>query len=241
MSAEPFVISSRFRGPPRSGNGGYVAGRIAAHVPGCAAVRLKAPPPLETGLRIEHSPAGARLLHDANVIAEARPAELDLTPPPAPSFAEARQAAKSFAGFTRHAFPGCFVCGPQRPHGDGLRIFPGSMNSGPVVAAPWVPDASLARGAGGVRREYIWAALDCTSAFAVMDVPEGKAIVLGELCARIDDGVAPDEACTVAGWPLRIDGRKRIAASALYSASGRPVAVGLATWIEVPASAFGGA
>lgn len=240
MSAEPLVIASRFRGPPRSGNGGYVSGRMAAHVPGCAVVRLKAPPPLETELRIEPWQSGARLVHGATVIAEARAAQLDLTPPEAPSWQEARQAAKSYAGFTRHAFPGCFVCGPRRASGDGLRIFPGSVASRPIVAAPWTPDASLGDGAGKVRPEFLWAALDCTSAFAVMDVPEGQAIVLGELSARIDARVEPDEACTVAGWPLRIDGRKRIAASAVYSASGRPVAVGLATWIEVPASAFGG-
>ena len=53
---EHVEIASRFCGPPRSGNGGYVAGRIAAPLMaagGWATVRLKAPPPLQTALRLE--------------------------------------------------------------------------------------------------------------------------------------------------------------------------------------------
>lgn len=240
MTSEVLVISSRFCGPPRSGNGGYVCGRVAAHVPGSASVRLKAPPPLETELRIDASESEARLMHGSNIIAEAKAAELALALPTAPSFTEAEEAAKSYLGFTRHAFPRCFVCGPQRADGDGLRIFPGSTTSRSMVAAPWVPDPSLGNDSNMVRSEFLWAALDCTSGFAVLPVPEGKAIVLGELCARIDDSVTPNERCIVVGWSLQVDGRKRIAGSAVFSSSGRPVAVGRATWIEVQASAFGG-
>ena len=240
MTSELLVISSRFCGPPKSGNGGYVCGRVAAHVPGSASVRLKAPPPLETELRIEASDSEARLMHESNVIAEAKAAALDLTPPTAPSFAEAEEAAKSYTGFARHVFPRCFVCGPQRASGDGLRIFPGSTTSRSMVAAPWIPDPSLGNGSNVVRSEFLWAALDCTSAFAVLPIPEGKAIVLGELCARIADSVTPGEKCVVIGWPLQVDGRKRFAGSAVFSSTGRPVAVGRATWIEVHASAFGG-
>jgi hypothetical protein len=55
MSKE-IVIARRFRGPPQSGNGGYVAGMLAQSLGGPATVRPKAPPPLETRLRIEISP-----------------------------------------------------------------------------------------------------------------------------------------------------------------------------------------
>jgi len=240
MTSELLVISSRFCGPPKSGNGGYVCGRVAAHIRGPSSVRLKAPPPLETELRIEASESEARLLHGSDVIAEAKAAALDLAPPAAPSFTEAEAAAKTYSGFTRHVFPRCFVCGPQRATGDGLRIFPGSTASRSMVAAPWVPDASLGNGSGEVRAEFLWAALDCTGAFSLLPIPEDKAIVLGELCARIDASIAPGEKCVVTGWQLQLDGRKRIAGSAVFSSSGRPVAVGRATWIEVPASAFGG-
>ena len=240
MTSESLVISSRFCGPPKSGNGGYVCGRVATYISGSVAVRLKAPPPLETELRIEVSGAGTQLLHGSSVIAEAKAADMDLIPPAAPSFADAEEAAKFCSGFTRHPFPRCFVCGPQRAVGDGLRIFPGSVASHSMVAAPWIPDASLANGSDNIRSEFLWAALDCTSGFAVLPIPEGKAIVLGELCARVDGSVKPNEKCVVVGWQLQIDGRKRFAGSTVFSGSGQAVAVGRATWIEVPATAFGG-
>lgn len=246
MQSNPIIISSRYCGPSESGNGGYVCGRVAKHLPkhlaSCVVVRLKAPPPLETELRIEASETEARLLHESTVIAEARGTELDLIPPPAPSFAQAEAAANRYAGFTRHAFPRCFVCGPQRIAGDGLRIFPGSLGSDrPMVASPWIPDATLVNDAGSIGTEFLWAALDCPGAFAVMPVPEtGKAAVLGELCARIDGDVVPGERCVVIGWLLHMEGRKRYAGTALFSAAGHVVAVARATWLEVPASAFGG-
>lgn len=240
MSAETFVIASRYSGPPGFGNGGYVCGTLAAHVPGAARVRLKAPIPLETPLRIEASATSARLLLHEQVIAEAWPAELDMTPPSPPAFAEAQDAAKNYAGFKRHSFPRCFVCGPLRSAGDGLRIFPGPLAAPGQVAAPWIPDPSLARGSGEVGREFLWSALDCTSAFPLMPLPEGKAMLLGELCGRVDGAVAPRERCVAVGWKIAADGRKRIGGSAVYSADGRLVAAARATWIEVDAKAFGG-
>ena len=101
-----------------------------------------------------------------------------------------------------------------------------------------MPDASLAAGSNGVRGEFLWAALDCPSGLAVLPVPEGKAIVLGELCARIDRRVVAGDKCIAVGWPLQIDGRKRISGSAIFSESGLLVAIGRAIWIEVSESAF---
>jgi hypothetical protein len=234
------VISRRFCGPPKSGNGGYVCGRVAAAIDGAASVRLTAPAPLETELRLDNSNGAAKLLHGSSVIAGAKAAAVDLAPPRVPSYAQAEAAAGRCLGFTRHPFPRCFVCGPEREAGDGLRIFPGPLEADGLVAAPWSPDRSLANGSDAVGREFLWAALDCTSGFAVLPVAEGSAIVLGELSARIDGDVVPDDKCVVVGWPLRIDGRKRFSAAALLRDSGELLAVGRATWIEVAASAFGG-
>ena len=233
------VISNRFCGPPKSGNGGYVCGRVAAAIDGAASVRLTAPPPLETELRIEKSNGVAKLLHGSSVIAEAKHAAVDLAPPRAPSYAQAQSAASSYPGFARHPFPRCFVCGPERRAGDGLRIFPGPLAADGLVAAPWTPDRSLANGSDAIGREFLWAALDCASGFAGLPIPEGRAIVLGELSARIDGDVVPGDKCVVVGWPLRIDGRKRFSAAAVLRDTGELVAVGHATWIDVPASAFG--
>ncbi len=237
MTLETFSIARRFRGPMRSGNGGYVCGRIARHIEGPASVRLRIPPPLEVPLQVEAEDGAVRLMHGAQIVGEGRAAELDLAPPATLSLAEARQAAQGYRGFVRHSFPHCFVCGPQRGEHDGLRIFTGPVPGRDLVAAPWVVDATLAEN-GRIPGEFIWAALDCPGAFAVMPETDGIAIVLGELTARVTGSVRPGETCVAVGWPIRIEGRKRLAGSAVYSESGALLGVARAVWIEVPQSAF---
>jgi hypothetical protein len=240
VTVHTLVVAERFRGPPHSGNGGYVCGRVAACLPGTVAVRLKAPPPLETELRIEADATQARLLHGAAVVAEARCTQLDLVVPAAPSFVDAEAAARDYAGFRHTPFTTCFVCGPQREEHDGLRIFPGTVAAGSMVAAPWTPDESLADEAGEVRVEFLWSALDCPGAYAVMPVlPAGRAVVLGELCVDVHRTVRPGERCVVIGWPLGVDGRKRYAGTAVVC-DDEIVAAGRAAWVEVQAGAFGG-
>jgi len=238
MHMEAFEIAERFCGPPKSGNGGYVCGRIAQYLQGSVTVRLKMPPPLNTLLRLESGDAQAHLFHDTTLVGEAKCAELDLSVPPCPTFEAAVQASRSYSGFTNHVFPGCFVCGPQRKPFDGLRIFPGVVNGSTVLAAPWQPDASLADEVGHVRPEFLWSVLDCTGAFALMPLPEGVAIVLGELSAELLAPLSVDEACVVLGWSLGVQGRKRHAGTAVYTADGRLIAKARAAWIEVPASTW---
>jgi hypothetical protein len=68
----PLVIPSRFRGPPGSGNGGYVCGCIAAHVDGSATVTLRRPAPLATVMAVELDGRGCVRIHDGStLIAEA--------------------------------------------------------------------------------------------------------------------------------------------------------------------------
>jgi hypothetical protein len=239
MHIERFEIAERFRGPPRSGNGGYTCGRIAKYLEGIVVVRLKAPPPLKAELRLEATDNEARLFHNTTLVGEAKRSSLDLQAPPCPSYEQAEQAARSYLGFITHAFPGCFVCGPEREPADGLRIFPGSLDGTSTIAAPWIPDGSLAGESGAVRAEFVWAALDCTGGFAVLPAPEGAAVVLGELCVSIAGEIAPGERCVVLGWPLGREGRKRLAGSALYGQGGHLVAVARAVWIEVPLSSWG--
>lgn len=238
MQLESLTIPARFCGPPLSGNGGYVCGRIARHIDGCAAVRLLAPPPLDLALSLELGEHGVvRLMNGATPIAEGRSARLDLVVPPAPGLDEAEQAAHHYLGLRHHSFPGCFVCGPLREAGDGLRIFPGRLPERPLVAAPWVVDPSLASD-GQVPAEFLWAALDCPGAFAFLPVETGMALVLGQLTACIDGQVQPGERCLAMAWPLGIEGKKHLAGSAVFSATGQLVAFAQATWIAVPERAF---
>ena len=236
MQIERFNIAERFRGPPRSGNGGYTCGRIARHLRGTPAVRLRIPPPVNTSLRLEYTDDEASLFHGAALVGEAKQSRLDLQAPPAPSYEQAIDASRSYLGFHTHSFPGCFVCGPGRAPGDGLRIFPGPLSGGSTLAAPWIPDLSLADDPRWVNPEFLWSALDCTGAFAVLPAKEDVAIVLGELCTLIMGEAAPNERCVVTGWPLTVEGRKRLAGSAVYAEGGRLVALARAVWIEVPLS-----
>lgn len=103
-----------------------------------------------------------------------------------------------------------------------------------TIAAPWIPTESLANPSGNVRPEFLFAALDCTGAFTIFPLPDGVAVVLGELTASIVAEVAPGDRCVVLGWPLRAEGRKRFAGTAIYAPSGRLAAFARAVWIEVP-------
>src|SRR5688572_27914044 len=128
MPTAYFEIAECFRGPPNSGNSCYVCGRIAHYLRGTIAVRLRAPPPLATPLRLEYTPERAHLFHDTTLVAEAGRAALAVQPPSPPSFEQAERATSAYLGFRTHAFPGCFVCGPERKPGEGLRLFPGKIN-----------------------------------------------------------------------------------------------------------------
>ena len=143
-------IPARFHGPPDSGNGGYVCGRLARHIDGAAAVRLLAPPPLEKTLTVERDGRSVRLTDKGRTIAEAHPAEFDLEIPKPPSPADALKATRAYRGFSHHWFPSCFVCGPARDEGQGLRIFAGPLPDRDMVAAPWTPHPSLADSHGRV-------------------------------------------------------------------------------------------
>jgi hypothetical protein len=56
---QSLVIAPRFRGPPGTGNGGYVCGRIAAHLDGPAEITLRRPPPLAIAMTIERADQGS--------------------------------------------------------------------------------------------------------------------------------------------------------------------------------------
>jgi hypothetical protein len=218
------VVDRRFNGPPGSANGGYTCGLLAEAVGAPVEVTLRRPPPLARPLDVVHADGTVRLLDGETLVAEAVAGEVDLDPPPAVGLDEAERAAARYPGFERHAFPACFVCGPDRREGDGLRIFAGPVPGRDVFAAPWIaPD--------DVARPVVWAALDCPGAIAVGFPARGETL-LGRFAARIDRIPEPGEECVVVAWPLGEDGRKLYAGTALFSAAGEPLAVARATWIE---------
>jgi hypothetical protein len=226
-------IDRRFCGPPDSGNGGYSAGLLAAELGGAVEVTLRRPPPLARELTLTVEGDRATLRDDELLIAEARAATVALAPPMAPSFERARELSASYVGHTKHHFPGCFVCGPARAAGDGLRIFPGREAPEQPVAAPWVPDASVDDGSGHVPTAIAWAALDCIGYFAVA-APDYPVALLGRMTAELTGDLPLGERCVVLGWSLGREGRKLQAATALYDSQGAVRGIARQTWLSIP-------
>jgi len=226
-----FVVASRFNGPPTSGNGGYTAGLIATATGESVAVRLHQPIPLDRELTVgERSSDRWEVRAGEGLIATARPTTVDIAVPEAPPYSEALIASKHYPGHKQHSLPNCFVCGPARKRHDGLCIFPGPIEGAPILAASWIPDETLDNGAGKVRPEFLWAALDCPGFFATA---YPSFALLGEFAVHVDRLVHVDEACVVIAWPLGKDGRKHRAGTALFDEDGERCAVGVATWIEL--------
>jgi hypothetical protein len=224
------VIDPRFCGPAESANGGYTCGLVANVLGGSAEVTLRRPPPLGQPLRLEHHSDGAVLLDGDELVAEGRLAAVELAAPDPVSYDDAELAARNYGGFERHPFPTCFVCGPGRQRGDGMRIFAGPVPGRELVAAPWVPDYSLVDADGLVRPEFVWAALDCPGVFA-LGFPDLGETLLGRLTAELHAPVRAGERHVATGWALGKDGRKLYAGTALTDAAGELCGLARATWI----------
>jgi hypothetical protein len=252
------IVPSRFCGPPGSGNGGYVCGRIAAYLDGPATVTLRRPCPLGTPMTVERDgDRRVRVHHGSTLIAEAASSPDGPAPPvPGPvSLTEAQAVAGSAGYYTDPVFPGCFVCGTGRGPGDGLRIFPGPLPArplpagplpaGPLWAAPWMPDPSVTDATGRVRPEVVWAALDCPSGIAAAEaarLTRDTVILLGRMTASLHEPPpAAGDPCVVIAWPGERDGRKLLASSALLGRDGEVLAAASTVWLTVPPPAAGGA
>jgi hypothetical protein len=237
------IIAARFAGPPGSGNGGYTSGRLARWLASGrpVTVTLRRPPPLETELVVaraadERGGDEARLLTvDGSLVAVAGRGGFEAAPPAAVGVEEATAAESSYAGLSGHPFPGCFVCGPDRMPGDGLRLSPGRYAAG-RTACVWTPDASLASGDDStcVAPEFVWSALDCPGGWA-SDL-ESRPLVLGRMTAAYERLPDLHELYVVVGEVRGGERRKTYTSSALYDAAGRLLGRAEHTWIAVDPS-----
>ena len=225
-------IPHRFCGPPKSANGGYTCGILAKELGGITEVTLRKPPPMDQSMQLYREEASLNLMDKELLIATAKPGSIEFTAPENPGFEVAEAAMEAYIGWNDHPFPSCFVCGPQRKPGDGLRIFAGEIPLTNMVASTWIPDASLATRGKMIDPEYIWCALDCPGSFALIRQLT-RVAVLGRMTAEVRKSVHPDEKCIVIGWDKGKDGRKAYAGTALYNEAGELCAVAHAVWIEI--------
>lgn len=227
---ESFIIAPQFNGPPESGNGGYVCGRLARFIDGPAVATLRAPPPLDTPIEVRRAETGVTAHHGDALIAEAAPAAIAWSAPHAPNMTQAEGATKQFRGFHNHLFPGCFTCGTARGVDDGLRIFTGPVAQREMVATTWTPSAAWGHADGLVAPEFIWAALDCPTFWAHERINRA---LLARLTLDITQRLRVGETLIIAAWPLSSGGRKHTSGAALYRADGEVLARAEALWIEL--------
>jgi len=181
------VVPERFRGPPQSGNGGYVSGLLAALlVPEppalqrpAAEVTLRSPVPLDRPLALERASERLRVMDGERLIAEAQIASLELSVPEPPSFAEALAVRDSslalrvgphllLPGERVGVHPICFCCGAELPRDDGLHVYAAPLPDRQLVAAAWEAPAAFASADGTLPPEIVCTALDCPGQFAWM-------------------------------------------------------------------------
>jgi hypothetical protein len=228
------VIPRRFCGPPDSGNGGYTCGLVAKFLDGASEVTLRKPIPIEREMVIEMAGEKALLKDGETLVAEGMRTNFEPVILPKISFATAEAAEEGSPAFQNHPFPTCFVCGPERQQGDGLRIFPGrvKLEGKEYFASGWVPAAEFADDNGNVKNEFIWAALDCPTGFAGGFPYEGK-LVTGRLAVDIRGEVKAAEKCVLLSWQTGVEGRKHFASAVLLGEDGSQKALARATWIKL--------
>jgi hypothetical protein len=237
-------VARSFAGPPNMGHGGYVAGRIAAHLLGdrpatptpAVEVTLRRPVPLNTPMDLDDAGTlrhGEELIAEARILGDDEALELDVPAPPDVATAKAAEAGSPALAAEynegRGVHPICFGCGNQRPDDDGLQIFVGPVDGADPaqVAAVWRPSAER------TDTTHVLAALDCPGAFAFIATGD-RAGLLGRIVFRQLADVRPDSDHVVTGWRIGVDGRKMFAGTALSSADGEVLAVAKATWFGRP-------
>lgn len=217
------ALARRFRGPLTSANGGYACGRLAAFVDAeSVEVTLRLPPPLERPLEVQRDDDLALLLDGDAVVAEGRPASLELDVPVPVSLEAAREARRRHVRTGDPIFAECFTCG-VRGDGDGLGVYVGPVSGRePLHAAPaTLPDSAPA---------IMWAAIDCPGAYAVGAEGRGE-VVLGRMTARVHRVPLVGEKGIVAAWPLGDEGRKLFAGTAFFAEDGELLALARQVWI----------
>ena len=234
------IVTEQFRGPPSSGNGGYVSGLFSELVDptgqSITEVTLRAPIPLDKAMTSQIG-EGVATVHDGEtLIAEVRPTnmEFDSLPPPdwqdvvdaAGDAYSLKQGLQDFMPGIPGYHPVCFCCGAGNDR--GLKVYVAPV--GDQVAAIWQTDSDWADQNGLVPLTYLWTAMDCPGQFAF--IHQGiRTGLLGRMTARILKVPIAGSRLLVSAWTIRVEGKKHFAGSAIYDEAGVLCAEAVTLWI----------
>jgi hypothetical protein len=253
MSDQFIVIPERFRGPPQSGNGGYVCGVLAGLLSGgryalpdakAVEVSLRSRVPLDQAIAVRPTQSALVAYAGETLIAEASLATLQIEVPEPASFDEAlavRERSPSlemrmhpWLKQERKGFhPICFCCGAELAPDEGLHVYAAKVDAREQVAAAWTCHPTFADADGYLPGAIVCAALDCPGQFAWL-AQGTRTGLLGRMTARIERRVRAGERCVVIGWTMGNEGRKFYAGTALFDSNNTLCAYAKAVWIGVP-------
>ena len=101
------TIASRYVGPPKIANGGYVCGLMANFIDGPADVLIRMPTPVDYEMQVVAPGDGNYYLMDGEkVVVQAKAASLDLEVPKPPKYEMAVEAAKTSIALKNSPYPG---------------------------------------------------------------------------------------------------------------------------------------
>ena len=226
-ATEEVTIDPRLLGPGGTGRGGAVCALLAEAVPGSLEVFLHHPLPPLGPLTVHARPGhGADLRDRGALVAEARPCPVGFEPPPPVALATVSGPGER-VGPTGGARESCAVgCAASFEQFDGQRTAPGDG----LLAAAWTPAARGPADGEVLPAGLGWVVLDAAGRWAATSATGGARLWLRRLVGVVH---APPEIGTACVVVARDDGRHGdglLARSALYSASGRLLAVAATTW-----------
>ena len=235
------VVEERFRGPPQSGNGGYVGGLFSKTIDssgrGDVEVTLRSPIPLDKRMQVTRQNDGTAAIMDGEtLIAEVKPVQWEMEVPAPPEWEEIKAAAPKSLAFKPNIndlLPGqtgfhpiCFCCGVE--HDSGLQVCVAPI--GNQVAAVWETKESWGLSDGLLPIEFLWTAMDCPGQFAYME--QGiRTGMLGRITAAVIERPSAGETLLVSAWTIVVEGKKHFAGSAIFDRSGKLYCKAKTIWI----------
>ncbi len=246
---QTITVPARFRGPPQSANGGYIAGIIAEQFAateddGAATaieVTLRAPIPLDQPMTLSKLEGEHMALSQGEtLIAEAARTSLKPVVPEPPGFQAALECASQSPSFAKGVnpfipdgtgfHPVCFCCGADVAPDQGLHVYAAPVDGFDGVAAAWRPHERFADADGNLPQHVLWAAMDCPGQFAYYAAGIRTGL-LGRMTASVLKPVAADQDLRVIGWREEVERRKHFAGTALFDESGDLCGYSRQVWI----------